>query len=69
MDRITVALAIGAGLVFAVGVLVGLLAMISAAVHREDRLHSLTSEPPGVLARGVRRMAGVGLRNVTPSDF
>jgi hypothetical protein len=68
MDRIMVAVAIGAGLVFGTGVLIGILAMIAMAVRKEDKLHTLTSEPPNAMARGVRRLAGVGLRDISPPD-
>jgi hypothetical protein len=68
MDRITVAVAIGMALVFAIGVVFGVIAMVSMASHQEDRLGTLTRQPPGRLARGARRLNGVGLRNITPRD-
>ena len=68
MDRITVAVAIGMALVFAVGVVFGVIAMVSMASAREDRLGTLTRQPPGVIARGARRLNGVGLRNHFPGD-
>ena len=68
MDRITVAVAIGMALVFATGVVFGVIAMVSMASRREDRLGTLTGQPPGLLARGARRLNGVGLRNITPRD-
>jgi hypothetical protein len=37
MDRIMLAVAIGMGLVFGIGVLVGVIAMVSMAVRREPR--------------------------------
>lgn len=66
MDRIMVAVAIGMALVFAIGVVIGVIAMVSMASHREDRLGTLTGQPPDVLARGARRLVGLGLRNITP---
>ncbi len=66
MDRIVVAVAIGMGLVFCTGIMVGIVAMIATAVRREDRRSTLTSTPPGAAARGVRRLAGVGLRDIVP---
>lgn len=66
MDRIMVAVAIGMALVFGSGVLVGVIAMVSMAIRREDRLGTLTRQPPGVLARGARRLNGLGLRDITP---
>jgi hypothetical protein len=66
MDRIMVAVAIGMALVFGTGVLVGVIAMVSMAIRREDKLGTLTRQPPGVLARGARRLNGLGLRDITP---
>ncbi len=68
MDHIVVAVAIGMGLVFGTGVIVGVIAMVAMAIRREDKRGSLTQPPPDVLARGVRRLNGVGLRNITPRD-
>ena len=55
MDRIMVAVAIGMALVFAFGVLLGFLVTISIASKREDRLGTLTRQPPNAAARGARR--------------
>jgi hypothetical protein len=66
MDRIMVAMAIGMALVFGTGILVGVIAMVSLAIRREDKLGTLTRQPPGAMARGVRRLNGVGLRDITP---
>ena len=66
MDRIMVAVAIGMGLVFGIGVLVGVIAMVAMAIRREDKLGTLTRQPPDVLARGARRLNGLGLRDITP---
>ena len=68
MDRIMVAVAIGMALVFASGVIIGVIAMVSMASRREDRLGTLTQQPPDVIARGARRLNGVGLRSITPRD-
>ena len=68
MDRIMLAVAIGMGLVFGSGVLVGVILMVSMAIRREDRLGTLTGEPPDVVARGVRRLNRLGLRDITPHD-
>ena len=68
MDRITVAEAIGTALVFAIGVMLGVIAMVSMASKREDRLGTLTRQPPDGLARGARRLNGVGLRDIAPRD-
>jgi hypothetical protein len=53
-------------LVFPLGVVLGVIAMVSMASNREDRLGTLTRQPPDLLARGARRLNGVGLRNITP---
>ena len=68
MDRVMVAVAIGMALVFLMGVMSGVVAMVSMASNREDRLGTLTRQPPDVIARGVRRLIGLGLRDITPRD-
>jgi hypothetical protein len=68
MDRIMVAVAIGMALAFALGAVLGVIAMVSMASNREDRLGTLTRQPPDVLARGARRLTGLGLRDITPRD-
>ena len=67
MEHIMVAVAIGMGLVFGIGVMTGVIVMIAMAVRREDRAYTLTGRPPDVTARGVRRLVRLGLRNVIPS--
>ena len=64
MDRIMISVAIGAILVFGTGIVVGIIAMVAMAVRREDKRHTLTGEPPDAMARGARRLAGVGLRDI-----
>ncbi|MGH3288192.1 MAG: hypothetical protein ACRDPD_26505 [Streptosporangiaceae bacterium] len=61
-----VAVAIGMGLVFAAGVILGFIVTISMASHREDRLGTLTRQPPDAVARGARRLYGLGTRDITP---
>ena len=63
-----VAVAIGMALVFSFGVLLGFLVTISIASKREDRLGTLTRQPPNAAARGARRCYGLGLRDITPRD-
>ena len=64
VDPMVVVMAIGLSLV--TGLVIGITAIVALAVRREDRLYSLTRQAPGVAARGVRRLTGVGLRDVTP---
>jgi len=58
---IAIGVSLGAGLV------TGVFAMVAVAVRREDRQHSLTRPARGMAARGVRRLTGVGTRDVAPS--
>ena len=64
MGPMVVVVAIGLSL--GTGLVVGIIAVVAMAVRREDRQYSLTRQAPGVAARGVRRLTGVGLRDVTP---
>ena len=64
MDHIVVAMGIGMALVFDMGVMLGIIVMISMAVRREDRSYTLTGRPPDVGARGVRRLTRLGLRDI-----
>jgi hypothetical protein len=58
---------IAIGVSLSAGLVTGILAMIAVAVRKEDRQYSLTSPAHGLAARGVRRLTGVGMRDVTPS--
>ena len=69
MDRTIVAVAIGMALVFGVGVIAGVLVVVSMAIRREDKRRTLTLEPPDVVARGVRRLTRVGMRDITVQDY
>jgi hypothetical protein len=68
MDRILIAVATGVTLVFGTGVITGVIAMVALAIRKEDRLGSLTRQPPSAATRGARRLNGVGLRDITPWD-
>jgi hypothetical protein len=68
MDRIVIAVATQITLVFGVGVMAGVIAMVALAIRKEDRLRSLTQRPPSAATRGARRLNGVGLRDITPWD-
>jgi hypothetical protein len=45
------------------------LVMIAIAVRREDRAFTLVGDAPGWVSRGVRRMNGVGRRDLDPELF
>ena len=64
MDPMVMVIAIGLSL--GTGLVIGIIAVVAMAVRREDRQYSLTRQAPGIAARGVRRLTGVGLRDVTP---
>ena len=64
MNPMVVVVAIGLSL--GTGLVIGITAIVAMAVRREDRQFSLTRQAPGAAARGVRRLTGVGLRDVTP---
>ena len=66
MDRIVIAVATEIALVFGAGVIAGVIAMVALAIRKEDRLQSLTRQPPSAATRGARRLNGVGLRDITP---
>jgi hypothetical protein len=53
-------------MVVVVAIAVSLGAGLALAVRREDRQYSLTRQAPSITARGVRRLTGVGLRDITP---
>jgi ornithine cyclodeaminase/alanine dehydrogenase-like protein (mu-crystallin family) len=68
MDRIVIAVATEMILVFGIGVMAGVIAAVALAIRKEDRLRSLTRQPPSAAARGARRLNGVGLRDITAWD-
>jgi hypothetical protein len=57
VDRIIVAVAIGMALVFAAGVILGVIAMVSMASRRQDRLGTLTGQSPEDVAATRRPQA------------
>jgi hypothetical protein len=57
--------AIAALAFFVMGVIGAVMCLSARAIRREDRGLTLTDQPSGWLARGVRRLMGVGLRNVS----
>jgi hypothetical protein len=58
---------IAIGVSLSAGLVTGVFAMVAVAVRREDRQYSLTRPARGMVARGVRRLTGVGMRDVTPT--
>jgi hypothetical protein len=46
--------------IFLGGMVLGVLAAVAVAVHREDRQYSLSGAAPGMVARGTRRLTGFG---------
>ena len=65
MGTMVIAVAIGVSL--GAGLVIGILGIIALAVRREDRHYSLTGQAPGSTARGVRRLTGIAMRDVTPT--
>lgn len=68
VDHVMIAVAIGMGLVFGIGVIAGVVLMVAIAIRREDREWTLTGQAPYLAARGVRRLNGVGLRDITARE-
>jgi hypothetical protein len=68
MDRIVIAVATQITLVFGVGIMAGVIAMVALAIRKEDKLRSLTQQAPSAATRGARRLNGVGLRDITPGN-
>ena len=59
---VTIALFLG-------GVVIGVMAAIALAVHREDRAYTLVGEAPNRMSRNARRLNGVGRRDLDPEFF
>jgi hypothetical protein len=49
---------------FLSGMVMGVLAVVALGVRREDRRSTLTAEAPDRLSRGIRRLNGVGRRDL-----
>jgi hypothetical protein len=52
--------------IFLIGVVLGLLVVVSMAIKREDRKLTLTQQAPDAAARGTRVLTGVGSRDISP---
>jgi hypothetical protein len=51
---------------FAIGIVIGVVVIVSIASRREDRLYSLWGEAPDAACSGVRRLVGAGVRGNRP---
>jgi hypothetical protein len=70
MSGIEVAAAMAILCAFTMGIVIGVVAMVSIASRREDRLYSLWGEAPDSACRGVRRLVGAGVLGDRPlSEF
>jgi len=64
MAGVTDAVAVVLLVFFVTGIIVAVMVLAAWAIRREDRGLTLTGKAPNPLARGVRRLMGVGLWNV-----
>jgi len=67
----TVPFALAAISLFAAAVSVGLIGVVSVAIRKEDKSHTLTSQATGNLPRVGRRLTGLHVRrgfNGVPAD-
>jgi len=68
MSGIEVAAAMVILFAFAIGIVIGVVLVVSIASRREDRLYSLWGQAPDATCRGVRRLVGAGVRGGWPLD-
>lgn len=68
MAGVVVVEAISVFAVFVCGGIVAVLGLAAVAIRREDRGLTLTAKASNWLFRGVRRLMGVGLRDVDPES-
>jgi len=61
MAGVVIAVAVA---VFVGGIVVGVIAVVAVAVHREDRRYTLAVDAPDRLSRNTRRLTGVGRRDL-----
>ena len=61
MAGVVVAIAVA---VFLAGMVMGVIAIVAIAVHREDRRCTLAVEAPGRLSRSTRRLTGLRRRDL-----
>jgi hypothetical protein len=62
MSGIEAAEAIGILAIFLGGIALGVIAIVAAAIRREEHRFSLSGAAPDVLTRGARMLTGVGSR-------
>jgi LytS/YehU family sensor histidine kinase len=48
-----------AGALLLIGAMVGILTVVAAGIHREERNYSLTVDSPGRITNGARAMQGI----------
>lgn len=66
MSSIAVAVGIGILGVFALGIVLGIVLVVSFASRREDRRYSLWGKAPDPACQGARRLLGVWVRGARP---
>jgi hypothetical protein len=66
MSSVEVAAGIGILGIFILGIVIGIVLVVSFASRREDRLYSLWGEAPDPACQGARRLLGVWVRGARP---
>ena len=66
MSVLEVAAAMGILFALGMGIVIGIVLIVSFASRREDRLYSLWGEAPDPACRGARRLLGVWVRGARP---
>ena len=66
MSSMEVAAGLGILGVFILGIVIGIVLIVSFASRREDRLYSLWSGAPDPACQGARRLLGVWVRGARP---
>jgi hypothetical protein len=50
--------------VFIAGLVMGVVAVVAIAVHREERRYTLAGDAPDLMSKTTRRLTGVGRRDL-----
>ena len=66
MSSVEVAAGLGILGVFILGIVIGIVLIVSFASRREDRLYSLWGKAPDPACQGARRLLGVWVRGARP---